>query len=359
MGNNINPTNENSEMSSPSVPSTPSTPPGSRSNIIKILIVLDIIILAAIIWYISTRPGGSDTRPVDTGSNTPVVNSETPTSSNEDPEISDWQTYRNDEYGFEFDYPEFLEEMDKAYPYEIIRLIGENGGIVIDLKDGDIDDLDLRNHFDRTPPDDIQVGDRGGYGQGFGDAGALAVSNYVQLNENEYLVINFVAGEDSWPPFFDKEGGGIMDEILGTFEFFDAHDISNWQIYRNDEYGFELTLVDGWEGYSIINEQWSGENIGETNRGKEYNGPEIIIRHPRYSENETWQDIPIMIFDHSQWALIESNDLNVSTAPVQPYELSRNSSYVFAARPRWVGFYDALGQEEAVEIINTVTGFDL
>ena len=44
---------------------------------------------------------------------------------------------------------------------------------------------------------------------------------------------------------------------------------------------------------------------------------------------------------------------SVSAAPYGPIKLGESNKYVFALPPRWVGFTDALGQNEAKEIVKT------
>jgi hypothetical protein len=137
-------------------------------------------------------------------------------------------------------------------------------------------------------------------------------------------------------------------EILQQF-------VSKKIIHINEEYGFELTLPVSWKGYSVLNQTWTGYLINEYSNSKTENGPEIVIRNPNWKENNIWQDIPIMIFTPDEWTLIQDENMAVSAAPIGPQELGRNSKYIFALPPRWVGFYDALGQDEAQSIVKTFT----
>ena len=56
-----------------------------------------------------------------------------------------------------------------------------------------------------------------------------------------------------------------------------------------------------------------------------------------------------MVFTEAQWKDLEADGFTVSAAPVPPSELGRNSKYVFALPPRFIGFTDALGQKEVGE----------
>ncbi len=124
-------------------------------------------------------------------------------------------------------------------------------------------------------------------------------------------------------------------------------------IYTNQDYGFELTLPDLWKGYSVLNQTWTGYLINKEESTETKSGPEIIIRNPNWTEAKPWQDIPVMVFTSDEWTLVQDENMAVSAAPIGPQELGRNSKYVFALPPRWVGFTDALGQDEAQAIVKT------
>lgn len=123
--------------------------------------------------------------------------------------------------------------------------------------------------------------------------------------------------------------------------------------YENMEYGFKVVLPESWSGYAIIQEEWVGNDIsGEGKTTDSVKGPLVIIRHPEWTEKEPRQDIPIMIFTHEQWALIEEAKLAVSAAPIPPRELGRNEDYVFALPPRY-NYEFPTGYEEVEQIIES------
>ena len=114
-------------------------------------------------------------------------------------------------------------------------------------------------------------------------------------------------------------------------------------IYRNAEYGFCFSLPESWKGYTSVSEQWSGTILSS---GLEVHGPQILIRNPKWTKENPYQDIPIMIFTPAQWKQVEDVDMAVSAAPIGPSKLGQNSQHVFALPPRWIGFTDTLGQDE-------------
>ena len=96
--------------------------------------------------------------------------------------------------------------------------------------------------------------------------------------------------------------------------------------YRNEQYGFEMTFPSDWKGYSVVSGTWQGrtqDEQGETTGT--YTGPEIILRHPQWTADAPWQDIPVMVFTHDEWALVEQEHLAVSAAPIGPSKLGENA----------------------------------
>jgi len=120
-------------------------------------------------------------------------------------------------------------------------------------------------------------------------------------------------------------------------------------IYRNAEYGFCFSLPESWKGYTSVSEQWSGTILSS---GLEVHGPQILIRNPKWTKENPYQDIPIMIFTPSQWKFVAADNMAVSAAPIGPAELGQNKSYVFALPPRWIGFTDAEGTDEVQTLMN-------
>jgi hypothetical protein len=128
--------------------------------------------------------------------------------------------------------------------------------------------------------------------------------------------------------------------------------------YRNEQYGFGMTFPSDWSGYSVVADTWHGQtqdDQGETTGT--YTGPEIILRHPQWAAAKPWQDIPVMVFTHDEWALVEQQKLGVSAAPITPSKLGENAKFVFALPPRWIGFVDTLGQDEAGKVPETFRAF--
>jgi hypothetical protein len=114
-------------------------------------------------------------------------------------------------------------------------------------------------------------------------------------------------------------------------------------IYRNNQYGFTLSLPATWKDFDIIVDTWRAD-------ANEASGPELLVRHPDWDEQYPRQDIPIMIFTRQQWKLVNADKLVVSAAPFGPGELGHNRKYVFAIPPRY-NYAFLEGYEEVEEIL--------
>jgi len=147
----------------------------------------------------------------------------------------------------------------------------------------------------------------------------------------------------------------ISDENSVALSLSSKTAITGWQTYTNSEYGFEVKLPDSWNGYSVEKQQWTGWAV--SGNDIKYFGVKIIIKNPNTTQEQSWQDIPILLFSKDQWKLVTDEELAVSAAPIGPERIGENSTYVFATPPRWYGFTDAQGWQEAVEIVKTFKAF--
>jgi hypothetical protein len=71
--------------------------------------------------------------------------------------------------------------------------------------------------------------------------------------------------------------------------------------YRNVEYGFSLTLPESWKGYRVMWSDWGGSVLKDDGSSERVvRGPRLQIRHPKWTEQNPREDMPIMIFTISQ-----------------------------------------------------------
>lgn len=121
---------------------------------------------------------------------------------------------------------------------------------------------------------------------------------------------------------------------------------TNSIIYRNTQYGFSFTLPETWLGYLVTADVWQGSAPDD----QTVQGPIILIRHPDWTLENQRQDIPIMIFTHEQWDAMQQDEFHIGAAPMNPSELGRNNTYVFALPARYNYAFPA-GYKEVEEIL--------
>jgi len=283
-------------------------------------------------------------------------------------DTSGWQTYQNKKGGFELNVPakwDFYERISSTaggvdlflfFDKEATTSIDEYDYVQLNIriKQNKLN-LSMEDFYNGEQNADLFRNARSGYSEimvGGKDAVRFKEKDDIGADiviiplQNKFIEIDSANS--------DME---MFNKILPTFKFIELIDTSNWQTYQNEEFGFEVILLDSWAKYSVLTESWDG--ISLDNNSTKYEGPKITIRNPNWSDNEIWQDIPILVFTKDEWQLIEQRNLNISAAPVGPKKLGENKEYIFALPPRWAGFSDALGQNEAQEIIKTFKAISL
>ena len=121
-------------------------------------------------------------------------------------------------------------------------------------------------------------------------------------------------------------------------------------VYRNTQYGFCFRLPVDWKGYRIITSEWSGWS---PNTGKMMHGSQLVIRNPAWTEDDPYQDIPIMVFTQAQWREKEKHGLITSAFGADWPPFGRNAGYVFKQPDRWIGYADVRGMKEVEDLMMT------
>lgn len=119
-------------------------------------------------------------------------------------------------------------------------------------------------------------------------------------------------------------------------------------VYENTDYGFTVTLPRSWQGYTVVDDAWHG--VSSTPGKDDESGPLISIRNPLRTEQKPYQDIPIMVFSIDQWNAMNQDAFHIGAAPVNPTELARSDTYVYALPARYNFAYPA-GYEEVDQLI--------
>jgi hypothetical protein len=140
----------------------------------------------------------------------------------------------------------------------------------------------------------------------------------------------------------------ISETTTNAIETNAAPTLDDKLIYKNTQYGFSFSLPESWEGYSIITDEWEGKPVGSDTVTEK--GPIISIRNPKWTQENPYQDIPIMVFTLSQWDLLQQEKFHIGAAPIGPTELGRNTEHVLALPARY-NFSFLTGYEEVEKIL--------
>lgn len=121
--------------------------------------------------------------------------------------------------------------------------------------------------------------------------------------------------------------------------------------YKNTEYGFSISLPETWENFSVSIDTWTGYAIDDQLGDEEYtHGPVVSIHNPKWTAENLYQDIPVMVFTTDQWNMLQEEKFHIGAAPIGPSILGSNSNYVFALPARY-NYSFPPGYEEVEEIL--------
>ncbi len=166
-------------------------------------------------------------------------------------ETADWQTYRNEEYGFEVKYPDFFSAIEKSYGKEVLFIAENKYACVtnIEIFEENIDSYDeslQSNEMTKIiSKKDIFLNDYKGreIRSETSEMGLLDICILLFHNSKTYKICSC---EEA-----DMEE--IFDQILSTFKFIEKDETADWKTYRNEEYGFKVKYPEYWNNI-IVNE---------------------------------------------------------------------------------------------------------
>ena len=200
---------------------------------------------------------------------------------------ADWQTYTNEEYGFEFKYPQtysFQEdwvqstatETEGELPYASVAFSSSNDQgqpFLVNFTPIFLSDITLAEYVDSSRergPGDVVASD-----QVFNKYPNTAELNAF-ISEWYGGVYVFIESGNNLIDFTTSVSNkNLLDQILATFKFIDQADTSTWQTYRNEEFGFEFRYPANWSNENREEMLKVGPNTLDS-----YNFPMSIYVYP-------------------------------------------------------------------------------
>lgn len=166
-------------------------------------------------------------------------------SDNPEIDISNWKTYSNEEYGFEFKYPEDFKVYDD-YPDKSAVFIGTsetnrspNEGVSMKIIDKEItvaiDEAKNRDEITNV------LEEKKDFLNGI-EFNKLVLTSAIGYNDAHYF---FVKSGKNYEIILDNDNE-IQNQILSTFKFTKKDETVDWKTYRNEKYGFQIKYPQDW-----------------------------------------------------------------------------------------------------------------
>lgn len=217
------------------------------------IVLLAVITGGGIIWYTNQpEPSSPPQLTLRQGSGQAISNQQPASpAGGSSIDISNWQTYRNEEYGFEFRYPGNWIGRVSTYQDEVFTLdTPENDQLRLDVEAGRIngegfdhtlsifvntlepEQSNLINYLEQNP----EIGDIKSI-EFAGRSAFNAVSGGLEAHDNTFIQINrhyidiFLGYVDRTVDFNLPETK-IINQILATFKFIDTHTDQNGAYYK-------------------------------------------------------------------------------------------------------------------------------
>ncbi len=233
-----------------------------------------------------------------------------------------WKTYTSAQYGYEFKYPSNWAVTDHGSTMDSVNKILSDISVVGDGQSFAVRvDQNAPQGFVYTSPKKATVTVNGtqytayifpnGY-ECYGDTPSDCSLFIIPIQKgNQWYLISGAGKASSITETYSS--------ILATFKFTGTAQNSDWKIYKNSQYGFQITLSDAFKGYSV------------TKKVHDYYGSDyftFIIPSSGLSPQVNVEALTILTIPLNTWNSITKDPESMPLGTV----LGKNSKYVFLAQ---------------------------
>jgi len=245
---------------------------------------------------------------------------------------ADWQTYKNEQYGFEVKYPkEWLKEVqDTQNKFIFKNPNNSNENLIVAVRDNP-NQLSARDFLKQQQFDlsfiegDYSVGSY--QGVRIKPEGACPGGS-IEVAKGEYLIDAAACVDDKM----------VSDLFLSTFKLVDA--TADWQTYKNEKYGFEVKIPRDWPKFAV--------------RERKSDNETIFVEFGFLTNSKTWtfSELPyaylwgINILTPKQYENFSDPRCGLLSPPnCKPFIFKQNEFYVFLEPTRGQDYPDDLKEQ--------------
>lgn len=231
-------------------------------------------------------------------------------------DVSNWQAYSDAKNNFEFKYPPGFMEQKAASSNSLLYLEKDGDESLESIHVYWRKNLQIAKEFPESKGKLVDINGRSVYKYFFQEGDGYSGVALIQLDKDAMEILYDILGEEKGSQLTKEELVKTnLNQIISTFKFADVSaETVDWQTYRNEKYGFEITFPESWKGY-IYKERVATWGI---------HGESSLIDFGMPSQSKLFV---ISMHDKKQWKAIKAEG-----GPTPDY-ITESDKYVFGYSP--------------------------